>query len=249
MTNRRVVLRSRPAARPDAGQLRVSRCAGPGARRRARCSSATSTSRWSRRSARDSTAARRTCRRSGPASRSRVPRSAVWSVRTIADYRRGPAPVRLQRLGRLRRLQRGHAAARSGEPEEGMPLSYYVGALGGSGHHGLRRPAQIGGIQAGETVVVSAAAGGVGSVAGQIATPARLPRRRPRRLAGEGRADHRTARLRRGDQLPRDGRPRRRGGGGLPGRRRPLLRQRRGRDARRDAAQHEDVWAASSPAG
>ena len=50
-----------------------------------------------------------------------------------------------------------------------MPLSYYVGALGGSGTTRLRRPARRRGIQAGETVVISAAAGGVGSVAGQIA--------------------------------------------------------------------------------
>ena len=54
-------------------------------------------------------------------------------------------------------------------PREGVPLSYYVGPLGGSGgaaHFGLH---DVGQLQAGETVVVSAAAGGVGSVAGQIA--------------------------------------------------------------------------------
>ena len=50
-----------------------------------------------------------------------------------------------------------------------MPLSYYVGALGGSGTTAYVGLHDIGGIQAGETVVISAAAGGVGSVAGQIA--------------------------------------------------------------------------------
>ena len=54
-------------------------------------------------------------------------------------------------------------------PEEGIPLSYYVGALGGSGTTAYVGLHDVGGIQQGETVVVSAAAGGVGSVAGQIA--------------------------------------------------------------------------------
>jgi NADPH-dependent curcumin reductase CurA len=54
-------------------------------------------------------------------------------------------------------------------PDEHLPLSYYIGALGGSGltaHVGLH---DIGGIAPGQTVVVSAAVGAVGSVAGQIA--------------------------------------------------------------------------------
>src|SRR5919107_5199733 len=55
------------------------------------------------------------------------------------------------------------------QPEEDVPLSYYVGALGGSGTTAYVGLHTIGGIQAGETVVISAAAGGVGSVAGQIA--------------------------------------------------------------------------------
>ena len=54
-------------------------------------------------------------------------------------------------------------------PEEGMPLSYYIGALGGSGTTAYVGLHDVGDVQAGETVVVSAAAGGVGSVAGQIA--------------------------------------------------------------------------------
>jgi NADPH-dependent curcumin reductase CurA len=54
-------------------------------------------------------------------------------------------------------------------PEEGMPLSYYVGVLGGSGTTAYVGLHDIGHIQSGQTVVISAAAGGVGSVAGQIA--------------------------------------------------------------------------------
>ena len=55
------------------------------------------------------------------------------------------------------------------KPEPGIPLSYYVGSLGGAGataYIGLR---EVGLIQAGQTVVVSAAAGATGSMAGQIA--------------------------------------------------------------------------------
>lgn len=51
----------------------------------------------------------------------------------------------------------------------GLPLSYELSGLGGNGltaYFGLTR---IGCPQAGETVVVSAAAGGVGSIAGQLA--------------------------------------------------------------------------------
>jgi NADPH-dependent curcumin reductase CurA len=55
------------------------------------------------------------------------------------------------------------------QPEEGIPLSYYVGALGGSGCTAYVGLHDVGGIKEGETVVVSAAAGAVGSVAGQIA--------------------------------------------------------------------------------
>lgn len=54
-------------------------------------------------------------------------------------------------------------------PEEGIPLSYYIGALGGSGTTAYVGLHDVGRLQGGETVVVSAAAGAVGSVAGQIA--------------------------------------------------------------------------------
>lgn len=50
-----------------------------------------------------------------------------------------------------------------------IPLSYYVGALGGSGQTAYVGLHDIGNIQAGQTVVVSAAAGATGSMVGQIA--------------------------------------------------------------------------------
>lgn len=50
-----------------------------------------------------------------------------------------------------------------------VPLSHYVGALGPSGLTAYVGLHDVGKIKAGETVVISAAAGAVGSVAGQIA--------------------------------------------------------------------------------
>ena len=53
--------------------------------------------------------------------------------------------------------------------EPGVPLSHHLGALGGSGQTAYVGLHEIGHIKSGQTVVVSAAAGAVGSVAGQIA--------------------------------------------------------------------------------
>ena len=50
-----------------------------------------------------------------------------------------------------------------------VPLSYYVGALGGSGLTAYVGLHDIGRMRSGETVVISAAVGAVGGVAGQIA--------------------------------------------------------------------------------
>lgn len=50
-----------------------------------------------------------------------------------------------------------------------IPLSYYVGGLGGSGKTAYIGLHEVGRIKAGETVVISAAAGATGSMAGQIA--------------------------------------------------------------------------------
>lgn len=54
-------------------------------------------------------------------------------------------------------------------PEPGVPLSHHLGPLGGSGQTAYVGLHEIGRIKSGQTVVVSAAAGAVGSMAGQIA--------------------------------------------------------------------------------
>jgi len=54
-------------------------------------------------------------------------------------------------------------------PREGVPLSYYSGGLGGSGQTAYVGLHDIGQIKQGDTVVISAAAGATGSMAGQIA--------------------------------------------------------------------------------
>ncbi len=54
-------------------------------------------------------------------------------------------------------------------PKEGIPLSYYVGPLGGSGTTAYCGLHEVGQIKEGQTIVVSAAAGATGSMVGQIA--------------------------------------------------------------------------------
>ncbi|NHN39215.1 NADP-dependent oxidoreductase [Pseudomaricurvus alcaniphilus] len=55
------------------------------------------------------------------------------------------------------------------QPQDDTPLSWYVGPLGGSGTTAYVGLHEIGHIKAGQTVVVSAAAGATGSMVGQIA--------------------------------------------------------------------------------
>lgn len=55
------------------------------------------------------------------------------------------------------------------KPQSGVPLENYLGALGPAGLTAWIGLHEIGGIKTGQTVLVSAAAGAVGSVAGQIA--------------------------------------------------------------------------------
>jgi NADPH-dependent curcumin reductase CurA len=55
------------------------------------------------------------------------------------------------------------------QPEAGVPLSYNLGALGGSGQTAYVGLHEVGLIWPGQTVAISAAAGAVGSLAGQIA--------------------------------------------------------------------------------
>lgn len=54
-------------------------------------------------------------------------------------------------------------------PAHDLPLDHYLGALGHTGLTAWVGYETLGGVRAGETVVVSAAAGAVGSVAGQLA--------------------------------------------------------------------------------
>lgn len=54
-------------------------------------------------------------------------------------------------------------------PRDGVPLSTYLGVLGMPGTTAYSGMTDIGQVKAGETVVISAASGAVGSVAGQIA--------------------------------------------------------------------------------
>ena len=55
------------------------------------------------------------------------------------------------------------------ETRPGVPLSYYIGALGGSGQTGYVGMHTVGRIKPGDTVVVSAAVGATGSIAAQVA--------------------------------------------------------------------------------
>jgi len=55
------------------------------------------------------------------------------------------------------------------QPRGDTPISYYVGSLGGAGATAYIGLHEVGQIQPGQTVVVSAAAGATGSMAGQIA--------------------------------------------------------------------------------
>lgn len=54
-------------------------------------------------------------------------------------------------------------------PDTSLPLSYYVGPLGGSGLTAYVGLHDVGRMQEGDTVVISAAVGAVGGIAGQIA--------------------------------------------------------------------------------
>ena len=169
MTNRRVVLRSRPAHVPNRTTSRSS--AGevpePGDGEMLVRNLYFS---WSRRSARGSTARRRTCRRSGSASRSRARPSAAWSVPTIAEYQEGDILFGFTNWEDYVVFSDETLLLDRLPPEEGdaavLLRRRARAAPGTTAYVGLH---DVGGIQAGETVVVSAAAGGVGSVAGQIA--------------------------------------------------------------------------------
>ncbi|MDH3579070.1 MAG: NADP-dependent oxidoreductase [Hyphomicrobiales bacterium] len=85
-----------------------------------------------------------------------------------ADYRQGDHVV--GRLGwQTHAISDGTDLDFKVEPKEGVPLSAYLGACGSTGITGWAGVKMVGKAKAGETVLVSAAAGSVGSAAGQVA--------------------------------------------------------------------------------
>ena len=101
----------------------------------------------------------------------------------------------------------------------------------------------IGQPKAGETLVVSAASGAVGSVVGQLAKLARLPRRRHCGRPREMRLRRARARLRRVRRLQGSAACWRRCASPVPNGRRHRLRERRRRDARYAVARDERALA------
>ena len=88
-------------------------------------------------------------------------------------------------------------------PELELPIECMLGALGITGHHGLVRARGDRQAAGGRDVVVSAAAGAVGSVVGPAREAAGRARRRDRGRRRQVRLAGRRARLRRGGGPPR----------------------------------------------
>jgi NADPH-dependent curcumin reductase CurA len=93
-----------------------------------------------------------------------------------------------QRFGALRGSELRKLDARA------VPPSAFLGVLGLPGVTAWCGLREHGRLQPGETVVVSAASGAVGSVVGQLAEARGLPRRRDRRRAGQVRLRRERAR-------------------------------------------------------
>ena len=89
---------------------------------------------------------------------------------------------------------------------DAAPLPQYLSVLGIPGMTAYFGLLEVGRPVAGETVVVSAAAGAVGQLVGPDREDQGLPRRRDRRRGGEMPGHRRRARLRRGDRLQERGR-------------------------------------------
>ena len=151
----------------------------------------------------------------------------------VIESRRDDMPVGRdgQRLPRLagvlprRRPPAGGAAlgpARSAAGAANRPSSGALGHTGITAYMGI----DFADAEGGRDVVISAACGAVGSIAGQIAKRARRPRRRHRRRPGEVRPRGREARLRRLRRPPRR-RLARAARRRHPGRHRRRLRERR----------------------
>jgi NADPH-dependent curcumin reductase CurA len=117
-------------------------------------------------------------------------------------------------------------------PSNGLPPSTAIGVLGIPGLTAYFGLLDVGALKAGETLLVTSAAGAVGSAAGQIG---RIEGARVVGVAG-GPGQVRLADARPGvcrrDRLPRAGRPRRGAGRGLPRGHRRAVRQCRQRDDR-----------------
>src|SRR5271166_3327709 len=132
------------------------RCPRSGTARR---SYASTGSRWTRRTVRGSTTRRRTCRRSASA------RSCARSGSVRSSRRK----IRTMRSARACTVASAAMPLLPVDVAEGVSPSAYLGALGMTGLTAWIGIRDIGKPQPGETVVVSAAAGAVGSVAGQLA--------------------------------------------------------------------------------
>ncbi|MDT7783499.1 MAG: hypothetical protein QOF58_1918 [Pseudonocardiales bacterium] len=86
-------------------------------------------------------------------------RSAAFPVGTTVFHRNGWSTHAAVGVADVRRV----------DPADGVPLSAYLGVLGGTGLTAFVGLTRIARLQPGEDLFVSAAAGGVGSAAGQIA--------------------------------------------------------------------------------
>ena len=169
MVNRRVVLRSRPAHVPQPDNFEIVLRRGARAGRPGRSSSATSTSPSSPPSARAWTARRRTCRRSGSASRSRARPWDASSGPTIPTTRRARSSSASTTGRTTSSSATTPCCSTACRPRRGCRSPTTSARWADRAPPPMSGCTTIGEIQAGETVVISAAAGGVGSVAGQIA--------------------------------------------------------------------------------
>ena len=119
-----------------------------------------------------------------------------------------------------------------------VPVSTAIGVLGMPGATAYVGLFDIGQPKPGETVVVSAASGAVGSIVGTARENPRLPCGRHRRVARQVPVRRRRAGLRRLHQL-QDRRPRAGAARRVPQRRRHLLRERRRQGVRGGAARDQ----------
>ena len=167
-SNRRFLLRSRPEGRITEDTFELTEAAAPRSVT-ARRSSRSSGSRSIRPTAVDQRRRRPTCRRWRSARSCAPSASAACVASKHTSYEEGQLVPGADRLAGVDRRLRLDAAASRHRGTRGHSPSAYLGVLGMTGLTAWVGSTSIGKPQAGETVVVSAAAGAVGSVAGQIA--------------------------------------------------------------------------------